>query len=211
MSELPAAPSVSHGYATRASLIARLHGSDPAGWERLVGLYRPLLWHWARQGGVKPQDYDDVCQDVFKVVTVRIGSFTLGERRGSFRAWLRAIIQNVCRERARTGGVEGRAAGGTEAGTFLREVVDPAARDDDPPELISELVRGVLVVVRREFSDVHWRVFERLTFDGRPPAEVAVETGLTVVNVRAIKSRIRRRLHEELGDCCGGSAPGTPV
>jgi RNA polymerase sigma-70 factor (ECF subfamily) len=189
-----------NAYGTRASLIARLQGSDPAGWERLVGLYRPLLWHWARQSGVKPQDVDDICQEVFKVVTVRIGSFELNAHHGSFRAWLRSITRNVCRERERKVGVEGYAAGGTAAGVILSEVVGHVLEDQDPADLVSDLIRQAVVLVRGEFSDAHWLVFERLTFDGLSPSEVAVEKGLTAANVRAIKSRIRRRLHEELGD-----------
>jgi len=174
-------------------------------------MYRQLLWHWARQGGTKPQDFDDVCQDVFKVVTVRIGSFELGEHRGSFRAWLRAITRNVCLERFRAAGVEGRAVGGTEAGALLQEIADPMSEDDDPPELVNELLRKAIALVRGEFSDMHWRVFELLTFADKSPTEVAVETGLTAVNVRAIKSRVRRRLHEELGDVLDGSVASAAV
>jgi RNA polymerase sigma-70 factor (ECF subfamily) len=202
--EAPAAPE----YATRASLIDRLQSADPAGWERLVELYRPLLWHWARRAGVPPQDIDDVCQDVFRVVAVRIGSFRLGGRTGSFRAWLRGITRNVCRERARA---DERAAGGTDAAARLYEVADPAAADTDPPELVADLLRRTVGLVRGEFSAAHWQVFERLAFDGRTPAEAAAELGLTEVNVRAIKSRIYRRLREELGDLLDADPADRPV
>src|SRR2546421_650867 len=101
MPDRPPRPSAAFEFATRASLVDRLRGSDQDGWRRLVVLYRPLLWHWARRAGVDGQDCDDVCQDVFRVVAERIGSFRLGERVGSFRAWLRAITRNVCREQGR--------------------------------------------------------------------------------------------------------------
>jgi RNA polymerase sigma-70 factor, ECF subfamily len=193
-------------YATRASLIDRLQAGDPDGWGRLVSLYGPLVAHWARRAGVPSQDQDDVCQDLFRVVTKRIGTFQLGEHRGSFRAWLRNITRNVCRERARADVPALRAAGGTNAGLQLHEVADPATDEADPPELVADLHRRTLALVRGEFSPAHWQVFERLTFDGRTAAEVAAELELTTVNVRAIKSRIYRRLREELGDLLDGIA-----
>lgn len=186
-------------FATRASLIDRLRASDPTGWGRMIELYRPLLWHWARRAGVAPQDFDDVCQDVFRVVARRIGSFRLAGRPGSFRAWLRGITRNVCREHLRHHGPSPRAAGGAAAAARLREVADPAG-GEDPSELVADLFRRTIAVVRGEFSDGHWAVFERLTFGGRTPAEVAAELRLSAANVRAIKSRIYRRLREELGD-----------
>src|SRR4051794_26352275 len=96
------------GVNTRPSLIARLQTGDRDGWDRLVSLYRPLLWHWARRAGVSEQDFDDVCQEVYRVVCRRVGEFRRGERAGSFRAWLRGITWNVCRERDRKDNCEAR-------------------------------------------------------------------------------------------------------
>jgi len=192
--------SVRPSEATHRSLIERLKSADSEGWDRLVTLYRPLIWHWARQEGIPPQDFEDIRQDVFRVVVERIGTFELGERFGSFRAWLKGITHNICRERARRNAGP-RGVGGTEAAIRLNEAADPA-NDDDPPDLVAGLIRQATALVRGEFSDLHWAVFERLVFQFRSTAEVAAELGQTEVNVRAIKSRIYRRLREELGDVC---------
>jgi len=192
--------------ATRASLICLLKEGDRSAWDRLVSLYRPLLWHWARRAGADAQDFDDVCQEVFVVVSRRIGAFQLAEREGSFRAWLRAITRNVCRERGRTESAQARASGGTDAVIRLAEVAEPAA-EDDPSELVAELYLRAIDGVRSDFSSRDWRVFERLTYDGRSTAEIAVETGLSAVNVRTIKSRIYRRLREELGELITPPSP----
>ena len=84
----------------------------------------------------------------------------------------------------------------------LNGIVAPVA-DEDPPGLVADLLRRAVALVRGEFSDAHWAVFERLAFDGKSPAGVGAELGLSEVNVRAIKSRIYRRLREELGDARG--------
>lgn len=191
---------------TRSSLIARLRAGDPNGWVRLTTLYRSLLCHWAGEFGVPSQDLDDVCQEVYAEVKRQIGAFERGERTGSFRKWLREIARRKCLERFRADGPEGRGAGGSEAAQRLQAVPDRPA-DDDPADLLAELRRRTMAMVRAEFSDAHWRVFERLVFDRATPAEVAAGERLTEANVRAIKSRILRRLREEEGEVGEGPGP----
>ena len=185
---------------TRESLIERLQASDPSGWEQLINLYRPLLFHWTKRAGVNIQDFDDVCQDVFCVVAQRIEGFQRGERMGSFRAWLREITRNICMELFRKERRVLQGVGGTSAAIVLQEIVDPHSGETDPSELVTDLLRRTIALVRGEFSNTHWAVFEKLTFEGCTPAEIAADLRLTDVNVRAIKSRIYRRLREELGD-----------
>lgn len=195
------------GLSTPSSLIDRLRASDAAGWERVVELYGPLLRYWAKQNGASPTDSEEVCQEVFSRVVELIASFQLGDRRGSFRAWLRQITRNVCRERRRSNGPVNQPTGGTDATIQLNEVADPIAEDDDPPELIADLYRRVIALVRGEFSDRDWAVFERLVFDEQSTADIASEMGLAVDNIRKIKSRIYRRLREELGDVSRDATP----
>lgn len=192
--------SAGSGLATQASLIDRLQAADPVGWERLVELYRPLLWHWAKGCGVCPPDCEDVCQDVFRRVFERISSFRLGDRHGSFRAWLREITRNVCHERRRSNGPFEQALGGTDAVIWLNGVADHHAGDGDPPELKADLYRRTLAFVRDTVSERDWAVFQRLTLEKQPSTQVAAELGITVEFARTIKSRIYRRLREELGE-----------
>lgn len=210
MSAQPAPPFSAPGYLTRTSFIAGLQTANPSDWDRLIRLYQPLLWHWARQEGVSPQDFDDVCQDVFRVVVARIGAFVPRDQTGAFRSWLRAITRNVCRERRHATPVEGSAAGGSEAVIRLREVPGVDVESDDPPALVGALHRQAMALVRGEFSDTYWQVFERLTVGEQQPAEVASEMGLTADYVRTIKCRIRKRLNEELGDVAGGPRRSVP-
>ena len=111
-------------YLTRISLIERLQASHPSGWEQLINLYRPLLFHWTKRAGMNIQDFDDVCPDVFRVVTQRIEGFQRGERMGSFRAWLREITRNICMELFRKDGGNARAVGVTDAAILLGQVRD---------------------------------------------------------------------------------------
>jgi RNA polymerase sigma-70 factor (ECF subfamily) len=54
--------------------------------------------------------------------------------------------------------------------------------------------------LRSEFEEHTWRAFWRVAVDGQPAPEVAAELGMKPNAVRTAKSRVLRRLREELGD-----------
>ena len=90
---------------TSESLLFRLqqHVSeevDQSAWETFVGLYTPLMLHWARKVGLKPADAADLIQEVLSIVFRRLPDLKYN-RQGSFRGWLRTVTLNKYRERRR--------------------------------------------------------------------------------------------------------------
>lgn len=55
-------------------------------------------------------------------------------------------------------------------------------------------------MVRSEFEDRTWQAFWRVAVEGHATAEVAADLGITANAVRQAKSRVLRRLRQELGD-----------
>jgi RNA polymerase sigma-70 factor (ECF subfamily) len=55
-------------------------------------------------------------------------------------------------------------------------------------------------LIRSEYEADVWRVFWRVAVEGHSPAEIAAELGVTPAAVRKTKSRILRRLREEVGE-----------
>lgn len=55
-------------------------------------------------------------------------------------------------------------------------------------------------LVRSQFEDRTWKAFWRVVIEDRSPAEVAAEMGITANAVRQAKSRVLRRLKEEMGE-----------
>ncbi len=53
---------------TSLSSLQRALVHEPDAWERLVGLYTPLVHHWCRQSGIAQQEVADVTQEVFAAV-----------------------------------------------------------------------------------------------------------------------------------------------
>ena len=91
---------------TSESLLFRLqqHANsdeiDQSAWESFVGLYTPLLLHWARKVGLKQPDAADLIQEVLAIVFRRLPDLKY-DRQGSFRGWLRTVTLNKYRERRR--------------------------------------------------------------------------------------------------------------
>jgi len=92
---------------TSLSLLDRLGDqSDSDSWDRLVELYRPLLYAWLRRyDALQPSDADDLVQEVLLVVTRELPGFQHNRQRGAFRSWLRKILvlrlRNFWRSRQR--------------------------------------------------------------------------------------------------------------
>ena len=179
---------------TPASLLERLRRLNDAGaWERLVELYTPLLYDWARRLGLQESDAADLVQEVFAVLVRKLPRFTY-DRHKSFRGWLRKIALNKWRDRLRrTGGLRRKVEGhGPEATT-----PDPAATLWEE-EYRQHLVRRALEVMQSEFEPSTWKACWGIVVEGRRPAEVAAELGITLAAAYAAKSRVLRRLRREL-------------
>jgi RNA polymerase sigma-70 factor (ECF subfamily) len=188
---------------TSSSLIRRAALRDPQAWARLVDLYGPLVFYWCRRHGLVPPDAADVVQDVFTAVSGALERFEHGREGSTFRGWLRVIAQNKIRDHYRRRAGEPLAAGGTDAAARLADI--PDARSDSSSgaseqRALSALYHRALDLVRSEFEQRTWQAFWRTVVEGHDTAEVAADLGLTTNTVRQYKSRVLRRLREELGE-----------
>lgn len=186
--------------ATPYSLIERLGRSDnKADWDRLVGLYAPLLRTWVRRHVPQEADAEDIVQDVLAVVVAKLRSFKHNGSDGAFRSWLRTILvyrlKTFWRQKQRS-----PLAGGDERFTqMLREMEEPqselARRLDEEHDRF--IAARLLEQIRPEFTPATWAAFHRYVIDGRSPANVAAELGVSTNVVFIARSRILRRLREE--------------
>jgi RNA polymerase sigma-70 factor (ECF subfamily) len=188
---------------TRPSLLARACRRDAAAWRELVELYSPLVAHWSQRCGLEAQEVADCLQDVFASVATSLGSFEPRAANGAFRAWLWTITRNKVRDRARGKLRQPRAVGGSSAAAALASTPDPASLPDDEPTgagQLNALARRGLEQVRSEFEPHTWQAFWRTVIDGIPSAVVARELGVSSAAIRQSRSRVLRRLRQQLGD-----------
>ncbi len=189
--------------ATSRDLLDRLKADDAAAWDRLVFLYAPLVYRWCRRWDLRDQDIADILQDVFQAVAAHIATFRKERAGDTFRGWLRTIARNKVQDHFRKLGREPEGVGGTDAQIRFASLpaAGPADDEDSPDETAERLLlsRG-LDLIRDEFEDRTWKAFWGTTVEGRDTKEVALELGMSPGAVRVAKSRVLRRLREELGE-----------
>lgn len=59
------------GSSTSASLLARVKADEPLAWERLIKLYGPVVYSWARGAGLQSEDAADLGVTVWAVYKAR--------------------------------------------------------------------------------------------------------------------------------------------
>jgi RNA polymerase sigma-70 factor (ECF subfamily) len=185
---------------TSASLLERLRAQpDGDAWQRLVGVYTPLLRHWLGGYGLQPSDIDDLTQEVLAVLVRELPQFQHNQRPGAFRAWLRGITVNRLRGLWRARNQPARASGDSDVARQLEQLEDPHSRLSQlwDAEHDRHVMARLLALIEPEFPPNSWQAFKRHVRDGVVAAEVAAELGVTVNVVLLAKSRILRRLRQE--------------
>jgi RNA polymerase sigma-70 factor (ECF subfamily) len=189
---------------TSLSLLQRVREQRQDAWSQLVFLYAPLVEHWCRGWGVPGADVDDLRQEVFHAVVTGLESFRRDRLSDTFRGWLRVITYRKFLDFCRRKQHHAVASGGTDAQRRLEQV--PEVSDvptEDPPEELRRLHHRALELVHSSFEEQTWQAFWRTAVEGQAPVDVAQDMRMTPAAVRKAKSRVLRRLKEELGDLLG--------
>jgi len=185
---------------TSLTLLNRLrHASDADAWQRLFGLYQPLLIVWLRKYEVQSADADDLAQDILVSVSKNLVSFEHNGRSGAFRTWLRRMLVNrlrtFWRSRDRRPSIQGDSS-----------IEDRLAEFEDDASAMSQLwnrqhdlyvLKKLLELSRPGFSPETWLAFTRVALHGERPDFVAKETGMSLNAVFIAKSRVLNKLREE--------------
>jgi RNA polymerase sigma-70 factor, ECF subfamily len=179
---------------TSVSLLCRLRQTgDSEAWARFVDLYTPAIYFWVCRIGVPTDDASDLVQEVFILLMKKLPEFQY-DRRRSFGAWLRVMTENRCRDYLRRRRPD-------RPGTDFPEPGVP-----DNTELFSEseyrqqIASRALQLMRAEFQPTTWKACWEHTVMGRPAEDISRELGISVNAVYVGKSRVLRRLREELTD-----------
>lgn len=192
--------------ATSSTLLELAKEGNERAWQRLVFLYTPLVRWWCQRHGVRqPQDAEDLTQEVFRTVAGKLDGFAKGPT-GSFRSWLYTITRYKAGDHYRRQHDQPGAVGGSDAHAQLANLPDTAADSVVEAEDATErtiFVRRALELVRPEFQPQTWEAAWRVVVEGRSPADVAAELGLSDGGVRTAKSRVLARLRRILADLDG--------
>lgn len=186
---------------TSGTLVPRLQRREVGAWADMLRLYAPVVYRWCRRIGVPEADLADVAQDVLATASRGIDGFAAGEH-ASFRGWLWTLARSRSIDHLRRGRrrVRETAAAGDDDLLDRIPCAAPAADDAEPLSPRDEFVRCALDALRPRFREPSWQAFWRTVVGGEAPEDVARDLGLSVNAVYVARSRILRRLRDELGD-----------
>jgi RNA polymerase sigma-70 factor (ECF subfamily) len=180
---------------------ARAPVRDEVAWDRLVKLYQPLVRFWCGRSGVPASDVDDLVQEVFAAVARGLAGFRRDRPGDTFRGWLKAVARNQVLLYVRRNRGRSYAEGGSEAHRRMQEA---SIEWDDPSEgeqvEIGQLYGQAIEQVRQGFEEPTWRAFWLSAVEGRPTAALVEDLGMSAAAIRQAKSRVLRRIKEELGE-----------
>jgi RNA polymerase sigma factor (sigma-70 family) len=185
---------------TRVTLVGRLIATpnDPAAWSEFVEWYGRKIYLWCRAWGLQESDAQDVTQDVFLNLSVRMTDFRY-DPRGSFRAWLKTVTHNAWQDYVAGQRKPGRGSGRESA---LERLADIEARDDLTRRLAEafdqELLKEAAARVRLRVEPRTWHAFHLLAVEGLSGAEVAQRLEMKVATVFVARSKVQRMLRDEV-------------
>jgi RNA polymerase sigma-70 factor (ECF subfamily) len=190
------------GAGTSLTLLQRVRANDHDAWARLVGLYAPLVRYWCARGGLRPEDADDVVQEVFQAALIGLEGFRRDRPGDTFRGWLRGVARNRIALHYRHAARRAEGQGGSDARQQLEQVPQPPPPPDeeDTPAELNALYHRALDLVRGEFEERTWQMFWLAVVENQPVADVAARFAVSPAAVRKAKSRVLSRLKEAIGD-----------
>lgn len=184
---------------TSLTLLQRVRrADDQAAWERFVLLYTPLLFRWAQRAGLEEQDAMDAVQEIFANLLVEMPRFAFDPARGPFRAWLKTITINQCRKQVRKRSLAiGRGGEGDD------DVLQAVLGGDTWEEVWNAdyqacVLRKAMQIMQSQFETKTWQAAWELAVNGLTAAEASHKLGLSESAVYVAKSRVMRRLRQEL-------------
>lgn len=186
---------------TRLTLLARLNDSDDAvAWQTFVGIYQPVIYRALRVKGLQHCDAEDVTQQVLISVAKSLAIRPHDANRARFRTWLYRVVRNAAINALQRVQSD-QAAGGTQAFDALSAVPARATETDEAlfdREQQRQMFYHVASVIQSEFESSTWQAFWRTMVEGESIEKVAHELGKQVGSVYAARSRVMKRMRQEM-------------
>jgi RNA polymerase sigma-70 factor (ECF subfamily) len=181
---------------TQPSLLLRIRdASDAESWRTFVSIYAPLIYRSCRRRGLQDADAADVSQEVLTQVARSIRDFEYQPGRGRFRDWLGAVVRNkVSRFLAN----EARGVRGVVVDESFENLRSAEADGEWIAEFHAHLLSAALGRIRDRFEPPTWSAFEGVWLHDRTSVEVASDLALPIEAVYLAKSRVLKRLRDEL-------------
>ena len=191
---------------TRPSLLFRVRDpGDTEAWNSFVDVYGPLVYGHCRKAGLAHEDAEDVTQEVFARVSAAIRAFEYRPEVARFRTWLGTVVRNEIKRLFKKKARRVNGQGGPAAEQALENLAAEAKDTDWTADFNTHLFRTALARTRPHFEQPTWRAFELVWLENRPATQVAGELHKAIDWVYVAKSRVLRRLWQEIQELADDS------
>jgi RNA polymerase sigma factor (sigma-70 family) len=179
--------------------------TDSGCWNAFVDRYAPKIYGWCRQRGLQEADAEDVTQEVLTQLVQKLRTFSYDQKKGTFRGWLKTLTHHAWCDYLK----KGRRAGGNEMNPEVLAVLE---RLEAPEDLLTalaevfdlELLAEAQARVQLQVSPRDWKIFQALAIEGKSGPAVARELGMRVTAILMARSRVQKKLRQEIRRLEGG-------
>lgn len=182
---------------TSATLLGRLRDlSDAQAWKEFEARYQPRLIAWCLAKGLQQVDAEDVAQNVLLKVATRMETFEY-DPKSNFSGWLRTVWHNAWYDFVKDRKPGGRGSGDSAVYEQLLNYQGGDLTEELASEFQRELLEEALTRARPKVSPRNWEIFQGF-LNGKTPAELAEEHGLTLAALGMAKSRVLKTVKQEI-------------
>lgn len=196
---------------TRPSLLARLRNQDDSkawhhGWEEFFALYNPVIYRRAIKSGLRPEDAEDVVQEIVVGVAKKLPAFCYDPKRCSFKTWLFRIARNKIADQFRRQGRQAQFyevhSEASEAAAL--EIADPNALSPDKEwDFAFETIlrRAAIEYVTQRVKPMTMRLYLFHVVEGHSVKETVAhfrDSQVKSTDVHLAKHRVQKMVDEAL-------------
>ena len=204
---------------TPSSFLDDLHNKKTEAWERFSMLYGRLILFWLKNAGISREERQDMLCDICIIVMESIDNFHRQPYVGSFRSWLRKVVDNTIHDRQRKYQEQIGAHGVYEPdssviasphSSILQTILKQEHEEEkkrqpqsSSPHALDEDVlfaKGLMQVLGSQFSQRDISIYYQLAYEKKNSTQVGQLMGLSPANVRKIRQRVNNYLQTTFGD-----------
>ena len=204
---------------TPSSFLDDLRNKRTEAWERFSILYGRLILYWLKNAGIPREERQEMLCDIVIVVMESIDNFHRQPHIGSFRSWLRGLVENTIHNRQRKYQEQIGAHGVYEPdssviesphSSVLQTILKQEQEDNKKsgpqstsPHALDEddlFAKGLMQILGTQFSQRDISIYYQLVHEKKNSTQVGQLMGLTSANVRKIRQRINDYLKANFGD-----------
>ena len=204
---------------TPSSFLDDLRNKKTEAWERFSMLYGRLILFWLKSAGIPREERQDMLYDIGIIVMESIDNFQRQPHVGSFRSWLKKVVENTVRDLQRKYQEQNGAHGvydpdssviesphSSVLQTILKQEEEDYKKDrpqSTSPHALDEddlFAKGLMQVLGTQFSQRDISIYYQLVYEKKNSTQVGELMDLKPANVRKIRQRINSYLKANFGE-----------